>query len=149
MSQITELWHDTFANIIPKDTYTMQLEQGEKQGLIILLEGLHHEVTLNFGIVQAVNILDEGVQLNEPCGVSRANLDHLRKTGYSNTLYLVENGAYGAYIRASMTADVYDFMKLRQYDIVTLNYVVEIVTAYEPEIQIRDKQTGTSLCSMP
>ncbi len=139
MPQITELWHDTFAGIIPKDTYTIHFEQGERRGLIILLEGLLHEVTLDFGHVQAVSILDEGVQLKEPPGVSWANLDQLRNTGYPSTLYLVENGAYGAYIRTCMTDELYESLKLRQYDIVTLNYIIEIITTYEPDIHVRNK----------
>ena len=60
---INEFWQDYFRGQIPKENYEMQLLQGELQGLVIHLYGPHHCVTLDFGNVQAINILDEGVQI--------------------------------------------------------------------------------------
>ena len=59
---LNEFWQDCFRDHIPRDNYEMQLIQGEQQGLLIHLHGPHHSVTLDFGIVQAINILDEGIQ---------------------------------------------------------------------------------------
>jgi hypothetical protein len=114
----------------------MQLLQGEQQGLVIHLYGSAHHVTLDFGNVQAVNVVDEGVQLNELTAVTFVNQAELHQVGFPDTLYRVENGAYAAYLKACMSADLYEAMSLRQYTLVTLNYVVEIICAAEPDITV-------------
>lgn len=117
----------------------MRLIQGEENGLVIHLHGLHHHVTLDFGIVQAISILDEGVQLAPPPDVTFQNLTELRRTGFPDSLYLVENGAYAAYIQECMSRDLYEAMNLHQYSLVTLNYVVEIIYSAEPVITVTEK----------
>lgn len=133
---LNELWHDSFHGQIPRETYEMQLLQGEPQGLVIKLYGSLHHVTLDFGIVQAINILDEGIQLHDPPGVTFVNQAELHRSGFPDTLYRVENGAYAAYIKACMSADLYEAMNLRQYTLVTRNHVVEIISAAEPSITV-------------
>ena len=133
---INEFWQDCFRGRIPKENYDMKLLQGEQQGLMIHLYGPHHSVTLDFGNVQAVNILDEGVQLHDPPGVTLVNQAELHRSGFPDTLYRVENGAYAAYLKACMGTDLYEAMNLRQYTLVTLNYVVEIICATEPTITV-------------
>lgn len=134
--QILETWHEAFPGSIPLDTYTLHLQHGERQGLTILLEGNSHNVALTFGNVQAANILDESIQLGGP-GIR--NHTQLRSSSFAATLYLVENGCYAAHIKSLMSADLYEAFNLRQYVLVTLNYVVEIVTGFEPLIQIHTK----------
>ena len=131
-----EVWHSPFQGMIPKDKYEMQLIQGEEKGLVIHLYGQHIHVTLDFGIAQAVNILDEGVQLAPPPGVCFQNQKELHHSGFPDTLYHVENGAYAAYIQACMSRELYEATNLRQYNLVTLNYVVEIICFGEPTITV-------------
>ena len=133
---LNEFWQDRFQGRIPKENYEMQLLQGEQQGLAIHLYGSLHHVTLDFGNVQAINILDEGTLLNDPPGVSFTNQAELHRAGFPDTLYQVENGAYAAYIKACMSPNLYEAMNLRQYALVTLNYVVEIICAAEPSITV-------------
>ena len=133
---LNEFWQDRFQGRIPKENYEMQLLQGEQQGLVIHLYGSLHHVTLDFGKVQAINILDEGVWLNDPPGVTFVNQAELHRAGFPNTLYQVENGAYAAYVKACMGTNLYEAMNLRQYTLVTRNYVVEIICAAEPSIAI-------------
>ena len=133
---LNEFWQDSFHGQIPREAYEMQLLQGEQQGLVIHLYGSAHHVTLDFGNVQAVNVLDEGVQLNELTAVTFVNQAELHRSGFPDTLYLVENGTYAAYINACMSSDLYETMNLRQYNLVTLNYVVEIICAAEPTITV-------------
>ena len=133
---LNEFWQDRFHGRIPKQNYEMQLLQGEQQGLVIHLYSAFHHVTLDFGNVQAIHILDEGTLLNDPLGVSFTNQADLHRAGFSDTLYQVENGAYAAYLKAYMGTDLYEAMNLRQYTLVTLNYVVEIICAAEPTITV-------------
>ena len=133
---IQETWHEAFPGVIPPDSYTLHLQHGERQGLTILLEGDSHDVTLTFGNVQAVNILDEGIQLGGP-GIT--NHAQLRKSNFAATLYLVENGSYAAYIKSLMSPDLFKAFNLRQYVVVTLNYVVEVITGFGPTFQVQTK----------
>ena len=131
-----EFWQDCFRGQIPRETYEMQLIQGEQQGLVIHLYGSVHHVTLDFGNVQAINILDEGIQLNDPPGVTFVNQAELHRSGFPDTLYLVKNGAYAAYVKACMGTNLYEATNLRQYTLVTRNYVVEIICGTEPTITV-------------
>ena len=131
-----EFWQDCFRDQIPRENYEMQLIQGEQQGLVIHLYGSFHHITLDFGNVQAINILDEGVQLHDPPDVTFVNQSELHCAGFPDTLYQVENGAYAAYVKACMGTNLYEAMNLRQYTLVTLNYAVEIICAAEPSIAI-------------
>lgn len=133
---LNEFWQDCFQGQIPRENYEMQLHQGEQHGLVIHLYGSAHHVTINFGNVQAVNILEEGVQLNDPPGVTFVNQAELHQAGFPDTLYQVENGAYAAYVKACMGTDLYAAMNLHQYTLVTLNYVVEIICTAEPTITV-------------
>ena len=133
---LNEFWQDRFQGRIPKENYEMQLIQGEQQGLVIQLYGSLHHVALDFGNVQAINILDEGIRLNDPPGITFMNQAELHRAGFPDTLYQVENGAYAAYVKACMSNDLYEAMNLRQYTLVTLNYVVEIICGAEPIITV-------------
>ena len=133
---INEFWQGCFRGRIPKENYDMKLLQGEQQGLVIHLYGPHRSVTLDFGIVQAINILDEGIQLHDPPGVTFVNQAELHRSGFPDTLYQVENGAYAAYLKSCMSTDLYEAMNLRQYNLVTRNHVVEIICAAEPIITV-------------
>ena len=133
MGAIDEIWHDAFHNTIPKDPhYSIRLEQGEECGLLIHLDSPRNQVTLDFGIVQAVNILDEGIILN----VTSPSIQFLRQTGFSSVLYQIENSAYESYIQACMPRELYQALNLRQYNVVTMNYVVEIIASEEPRITV-------------
>ena len=132
----TEFWHDSFHGLIPKENYAMMLTQGEETGLTVRLEGRLYNVNLNFGIAHAINILDEGVLLRNPPGVIYPNEIELCQTGYPSTLYYVENGAYASMIKTCMTDELYEAFRLRQYNLVTANYVVEIICSREPDITV-------------
>lgn len=133
---LNEFWQDSFHGQIPREAYEIQLLQGEQQGLVIHLYGSAHHVTLDFGIVQAINVLDEGIQLHDLPRVTFVNQAELHRAGFRDTLYQVENGAYAAYVKACMSAVLYEAMSLPQYTLVTLNYVVEVICAAEPDITV-------------
>ena len=133
---LREIWHDSFQGMIPKEPYTLHLNQIDENCLVIRLEGLRYNVTLDFGIAPAVNILDEGVLLVNLPGVEYPNAAELRRTGYPSTLYAIENGLYATLIRTQMTEEIYEALQLRQYNLVTLNYVVEIICSDEPVITV-------------
>lgn len=133
---MNETWLDKFPGIIPKQTYTARLSAGEENGLIVTLDSESFTVTLNFGAVQAVQMLDEGVLLN---GEDTEQLRFLREQGFPSTIYETENGAFGRFLESQMGSDLYHWLNCRQYTIVTLNYVICIVSSWKPEITVASK----------
>lgn len=130
-----EEWVDRFVGLIPFDYYTMHLQTGEENGLIILLEGEHSNVNIDFGIAHAINVLDEGVQLNDPPGFSTCN-DLVPETTFPSTIYLIKNGRYAHFIELCMGKVLFETLHLRQYNIVTQNYVVMVIAQDDPLITV-------------
>ena len=135
---LNEIWHDTFHGMIPKEQYALYLNHSDEGGLVIRLEGLRYCVTLDFGITHAVNVLDEGVLLVDLPGVESPNEAQLRQNGYPSTLYLIENGLYTTLIQTRMTEEIYEAFRLRQYNLVTANYLVEIICSMEPVVTVSE-----------
>lgn len=140
MHENHEEWIDSFAGIIPNQHYTSRVELGDEIGLIVRLSGDAYNVVLNFGIPTAVNFLDEGVQLND---VQRMSLytELLPLNKFESVIYRIKNGRYARYIEECMGSILFQMLGLRQYNIVTLNNVVMIVSQCDPEITVVEINT--------
>ena len=118
-----EKWKEVFVGIIPKAVYQVQLINGEKQGLTIKLSSSQTCVMINFGMVQAVRMLDEGIV--------QSNLyseNEIRK-------YEVQDGEFSEQI--NQISDGYgEALNLKHYVVITQNYNIDIVTEWEPTIEI-------------
>ena len=131
-----EKWHEVCAGIIPKDIYQMQLINGEKQGLIIELSGNHACVAIKFGIVQAVRMLDEGIVQSNL--YSDSEMKRYKEDGFSNVIYEVQQGEFLKQI--DQVSDGYgDILNLKHYVVITQNYNVDIVTEWEPTVEVLQK----------
>lgn len=141
MMELQEEWIDTYANIIPFESYTVQLENGEENGLEIRLSGKKHQVRIDFGITAAIQMLDEGIELNLPDGFELSDsFLSIRRQGFPSTLYLVENSIFGQYIKCTMGEELYNLSGYHEYCMVTMNYSIYIVSRYEPEIIVEEKE---------
>lgn len=133
-----EIWIDQFAGEIPADRYTLQLQTGETHGLFITLIGISNYVVLDFGFVHAVTVLDEGVLLNDPSGRTEGDsFLKVRAAGFPSVMYLVENGSFAQHVQVCMGTELYQVYGLRQYTVVTENYVIEIVCRDKPDILVK------------
>ena len=130
---MTEIWQDPFQGIIPRNNYSVQLSDGEESGLVVTLKSEHTTVTIFFGVVRAHQMVDEGVLLHGPDSEQFAAL---RAENFPSTIYEIENGDFGCYIRAQMGQDLYDFLDCREYSIVTRNYLISVITTHPPEITV-------------
>ena len=137
---MTGIWLDTFKGIIPAENYSVSLVNGEEKGLTVTLTGSMHKVTIDFGIAASVQMLDEGVLLQ---GADTPQLQSLREFSFPSTIYEIENGDLGCWLRAYMGDALYTAHNYRQYNIVTLNYVIRVVTRWAPEISIHPIQSKT------
>lgn len=128
-----EKWKEIFIGKIPKAVYQMQLTYGEKQGLTIELSNSHTCVMIKFGVVQAVQMLDEGIVQS---GLYRdSEIQKYKETGFQNVIYEVQDGEFAKYIK--QISDGYgEVLNLMHYVVITSNYNVDIVTEWEPTIEI-------------
>lgn len=128
-----ELWEKVFEGKIPKEKYEMLLQNGEKDGLVITLIGSQHRVLLNFGAVSAVRMLDEGVALDNL--FRDKQIEELRRHDFDNTIYQIWDGEFGGFIQ-KISGGIYDILGLKHYVIISLNFIVEIITEWEPNIDV-------------
>ena len=56
-----EVWKEVYKGMIPKDAYKTWITNSEEGGLDIELRGSTYHVTIKFGNVSAIRILDEGI----------------------------------------------------------------------------------------
>lgn len=128
-----EIWKEVFVGTIPKAAYQVQLINGEKQGLTIELLSNQTCVMINFGMVQAVRMLDEGIV--------QSNLypeNEIRKykdNDFQNIIYEVQDGEFSEQI--NQISDGYgEALNLKHYVVITQNYNIDIITEWEPTIEI-------------
>ncbi|MBU5359554.1 hypothetical protein KQI58_00515 [Enterococcus raffinosus] len=133
-----ENWKDTFINQVPKDVYTVKINSGEQDGLNIMLYGEknRHKIEIDFGALASYRIIDEGFLLSEcELVIPDKIVKKLKKDNYPSTLYEIENESYSKFIN-EISCGLFDIYEMKQYNIITLNYVIEIASRFDPIINI-------------
>ena len=128
-----EIWKEVFKNKIPKDQYEVLLESGEKTGLIINLSSKSYKILIDFVIILGVRVLDEGIILNDSSNFEQ--VQSLKKHGFDNIIYEIINGEFLRFIK-QIGGNLCDYVELKHYIIITINYVIEIVTQWKPDIEV-------------
>lgn len=131
-----EHWDEIYKNLIPIGNYQSLIQNGEKAGLIIKLESNEYIVDINFGIVSAFRMLDEGIILDEI--FDDAEINRYKDDNFSNTIYKIENGEFGNFIKG-ISSELYGYLDLKHYIIITMNYVMEVISQWEPNIVVEEK----------
>ena len=128
-----EKWKEVFVGTIPKAVYQVQLINGEKEGLTIKLSGSQICVMINFGMVQAVRMLDEGIVQSNL--YSENEIRKYKDNDFRNIIYEVQDGEFSEQI--NQISDGYgEVLNLKHYVVITQNYNIDIVTEWEPTIEI-------------
>lgn len=131
-----ENWHEVFIGKIPKELYQMQLINGEKQGLTIELSSNRTYVVIKFGIVQAVRMLDEGIVQDNL--YYNNEIKKYKDNNFQNVIYEVQEGEFGKQI--TQLSDGYgEYLNLKHYVVITQNYNVDIITQWEPTVEVLQK----------
>lgn len=111
----------------------MLLQNGEEKGLEIKLISTEYNVILKFGAVSAFRMLDEGIALN---GLfADEQIEKFRVTGFANVIYQIVDGNFDEFIQ-QIGGGLYEYLNLKHYVIISENYIVEIITEWEPDIQV-------------
>ena len=128
-----ETWKKVFERKIPQEKYTMLLQNGEEKGLVVNLFSATYNVIIIFGAISAVRMIDEGVVLN---GLfNDEQIDCFYDEGFENTIYQIEEGEFDIFVKG-ISGGLSDHLKLKHYIVISMNYVVEIITEAEPDIYV-------------
>jgi len=131
-----EKWEEIFKNTIPKGDYCTVVKNGEESGLNIELECSDHLVKINFGAVSALRMFDEGILLN---GVfDEKEVERFKGDKFSNVIYKLEKGEFGKFVK-NASDELFDYLDLKHFIIITMNYVIEIISQWEPNIEVTKK----------
>ena len=128
-----EVLKEVYKGMIPKDAYKTWITNSEEGGLDIELRGSTYHVTIKFGNVSAIRILDEGIVQE---GVySDEEISKYKKDNFMNCIYELEDGKFGREIE-EMSSGFIDVVSIRHYVIITDNFNIDIVTEWEPELKV-------------
>ena len=78
-------------------------------------------------------MLDEGIILNDSSNFEQ--VQSLKKHGFDNIIYEIINGEFLRFIK-QIGGNLCDYLELKHYIIITINYVIEIVTQWKPDIEV-------------
>ena len=128
-----EKWTEVLHGIVPEGAYATELVNGEEKGLIVKLENEKTKLNIEFGLVSAVRMLDEGIILQ---GLfDDHELNKYKAENFKNIIYKVEDGEFEKSVK-KMSGEIYDVLEMSQYLIITSNYVIEVISQTEPKIEI-------------
>lgn len=128
-----EKWKEVFVGIIPQGNYETQITNGEDKGLILELKSDNSHVVLNFGMVQAVRMLDEGVVQKELYPDSE--VEKFKRNGFENVIYEVTGGGFAKQIQ-NIADGYWETLDAKHYVVITQNFNIDIITEWKPEINI-------------
>lgn len=128
-----ERWKEVFVGVISQGNYQTQITNGEDKGLVIELRSNSNNIVLNFGVVQAIRMLDEGIVQKEL--YSDSEIERFKKDGFKNVIYEVVDGEFSKQIE-NIADGYWETLDTKHYVMITQNYNIDIVTEWEPEIEV-------------
>lgn len=131
-----EQWEEIYKSTIPVGKYETLVKNGEESGLFIKLESIEYVISISFGVVSAFRVLDEGMVLE---GLfDEDEISKYKRNNFSNTIYKIQGGEFSNFIKKTSN-ELYDYLDLKHYIIITMNYVIEIISKWEPSLEILKK----------
>lgn len=132
-----EEWKEVFKGKIPNSTYITKMTHGEETGLIIELQSKDNKVSIFFGEVRAIRMLDEGIVQE---GVySDSQIEKYRVKKFENVIYEVTDGEFKRQIE-ECAGGYAEFLDLKHYVIITLSFNIDIVSEWEPTIEVSKRE---------
>ncbi len=138
-----ERWKEAFHGQIPEGKYETELINGEEKGLILKLSDANVEISLYFGYVRAMRMLDEGIVQELYDG---EELEQFKCEGFRNVIYEIENGEFECQIKKMADGMWSTFVEPVHYRVITQNYNIDIIAEAEPKLEIHPKTLEKTLC---
>lgn len=129
-----EKWLEVFKGALPQGDYQSVITHSNQTGLIIKLENASTEVSIDFGVIVAFRVLDEGMILGEL--YNEDEIKYLKEVGFPNTIYRILDGEYENFIK-KIGNEMYDYLDMKHYIVVTSNHVIEVVSEWEPKVILK------------
>ena len=129
-----EKWREVFVGTIPQGIYQTQLTNGEQKGLILELKSNNSHVILNFGIIQAIRMLDEGIVQNEL--YSDSEIEKYKDDKFKNVIYEVQGGEFEKQIQ-KISDGYWETLDVKHYVVITQNFNIDIITEWEPILEVK------------
>ena len=128
-----EVWKEV-ENEIPEPTtfYCAAISNSEEKGLVIKLHDGSSNVTIDFGYVLSVNIIDEGMNQGY---LYQADLSQFKQSRFRNVIYQVSDGVYSDFVK-KIADGMWEAVDAKHYVIITENFNIDVITEFEPEILI-------------
>ena len=127
-------WKELFSGTIPFGKYTANMINGEKTGLIIELRNDNNLIVIKFGNISGIRVLDEGIAQDHV--YDEEAIKEIKKNGFKNMIYEIIDGNFKNCI-SKMSGGYSDVLNLKHYAVITLNYNIDIITQWEPEISVK------------
>lgn len=131
-----EIWTPAFPDIFSEDHYSIELINGDKNGLVITLCGEKEAIRLNFGIITAFQMYEENLNGGDYDfeELKRVQINHCRER-----VYEIRDGKFLSIVQ-NESMDLWDNLtNPKQYIIITENYSVNVICDGKPKIK---KTTG-------
>lgn len=134
-----EKWEEVYKGIIPVGKYQASVQNGDEFGLTIKLESNEYCVNIFFGGGASLRMLEEGIVLENI--FSGDDAKKYEKDKFYNVIYKIQDSEFNKFIK-SISNELFDFLKLKHYVVVTMNYIIEVITQWEPEIEVVENWNG-------
>lgn len=126
-----ERWEKVSCGTIPKGHYECELVNGELTGLVLKLKSEKNIVKINFGAILCLRMFDEGVLLADwpPMHIQR----QIREV--NSVIYEITDGELLKEVQ-DLSKGIYVDEEIHHYAVLSENYLIEIISKWEPDISI-------------
>lgn len=131
-----EVWKEVNKNDIPFEKYQVLVQSGEENGLNIKLESDNHIVNIFFGAGTSLRMLEEGIV---PSNLfAGETFLRFKEENFKNVIYKIDNGQFGNFAKEVSPA-LYSILDKKHYIVINMNYIIEVITDWEPKFEIVKK----------
>lgn len=134
-----EKWVEVNPGMIPPGDYSMRLQTGDFENLIVFLKSISHEISLDFLGDISFHCVDEANWLFYP--YEDREFEYYRRKQFDNVLYRICNGKYDSFTKKYM-GDLFEYEKPLHYIIISLNFFVEVITKSDINVTVKSIETG-------
>ena len=133
-----EQWNEIFKGYIPQGNYSVSILAGEEKGLVIKLVDGETVIHLNFGLVQAFRVVEEGLVQTQL--YSDKELEKYSSNNFQNVIYELVGAQFGQQME-DMSLGYSKIINMRHFLLITQNYNIDILSEGLPEIIVKNYDT--------
>ena len=133
-----EQWNEIFKGYIPQGNYSVSILSGEEKGLVIKLVDGETVIHLNFGLVQAFRVVEEGLVQTQL--YFNKELSNYSSNNFQNVIYELVGEQFDQQME-DMSLGYSKIINMRHFLLITQNYNIDILSEGLPEIIVKNYDT--------